>query len=364
MEQKKNQTETIPKLAPPGFIVKLELKARGIKQMDFAKQIDILPSHLSEILRGKKPMSDSLAQKIGEALKIPSKTLIIMQAEYECQQKKEQFSTENEQKAAVWLERYEDIIDIRTIFNYLGLSKMSMSEKENFCKDKLHLNDASEYNRVSGFYHKSQKTGCDAKMISTWTILAKYEARQKERPNAQYSKTNLDKLADELVVVFNENRNTINRTERVLASYGITFCVVPKIEKASIDGFTFIEDGQPSIIVTKRYNRIDNFAFAVLHEVAHLKKHLKTDGEMISITDTESDIRDEEQEANQYAADKLIPGKVWESAPSVQMNPYIIQREYTKWAERNNLNKWIVLGRVSHETGMYRFKSDPTREIQ
>ena len=45
------------------------------------------------------------------------------------------------------------------------------------------------------------------------------------------------------------------------------------------------------------------------------------------------------------------------------INPFLIQRDYTKWAIDNNINKWIVLGRISKETGMYRFKSDSYRKV-
>jgi HTH-type transcriptional regulator/antitoxin HigA len=47
----------------------------------------------------------------------------------------------------------------------------------------------------------------------------------------------------------------------------------------------------------------------------------------------------------------------------VPLNPYVIQKKYTQWAKSKGLNPWIVLGRVSHETGMYRFTSDSSRSI-
>ena len=31
--------------------------------------------------------------------------------------------------------------------------------------------------------------------------------------------------------------------------------------------------------------------------------------------------------------------------------------------DRKGLNKWIVLGRISYETGMYKFRSDESRRI-
>ena len=106
-------------------------------------------------------------------------------------------------------------------------------------------------------------------------------------------------------------------------------------------------------------------AFAVMHEVGHLKLHSSEDDEgkiNLPITDAEG-IPPEEKEANEYAANALIPESQWSSLPAMPLNPRYIQRECTKWAKNNTINKWIVLGRVSYETGMYMFKSDASREI-
>jgi len=169
----------------------------------------------------------------------------------------------------------------------------------------------------------------------------------------------------ELGEVFSDNHNTINRVEKVLNDYGIRFCVVPKIERASIDGYSFFIKGKPAIVVTMRYNRIDNFAFAVLHEVGHLKLHSSKDyRDNINLAYAEEELNTkEEQEANDFAAKALIPDDLWNNAPSVPLNPVVIQRDYSKWAKDMHLNKWIVLGRISYLTGIYMFKSDKTREI-
>lgn len=127
---------------------------------------------------------------------------------------------------------------------------------------------------------------------------------------------------------------------------------------------TLVSNGQPSIVITKRYNRIDNIAFAVLHEVGHLKLHINGDDERVSVADADEVNTKEEREANNYASQVLLPDSVWQDAPEVLMNPHLIQQKYSAWAKRKGLNKWIVLGRISHDTGMYMFKSDKSREIQ
>lgn len=71
----------------------------------------------------------------------------------------------------------------------------------------------------------------------------------------------------------------------------------------------------------------------------------------------------EEEQANEFAANALIPEELWNTQPAVQLNPRVIQARFTSWAKSINKNKWIVLGRASHETNIYIFKSDKTREI-
>lgn len=71
----------------PGFIIKMELRARGIKQKDFAERIAIQQSHLSEILKGTRNISDQMAKTIEGVLGIPSAHLIQLQAEYNFKKK-------------------------------------------------------------------------------------------------------------------------------------------------------------------------------------------------------------------------------------------------------------------------------------
>ena len=145
-----------------------------------------------------------------------------------------------------------------------------------------------------------------------------------------------------------------------MAAEGIAFCIEEKVDKASVDGYSFIEDGTPHIILTRRYDRIDNFAFALMHEVGHIYLHY-LDG---SRSDCKLSIPDYDNEsAEEKEANALIPNEEWKNAPRVRVNPAMIQRKYTQWAIEKGLNKWIVLGRISYETGMYKFRSDESRRI-
>ena len=349
----------------PGSIIKMELKARGMKQKDFAEKIAIQQSHLSEILKGNRNISDQMAETVEKVLGIPSAHLIQLQAEYNFRKKSAQIKDIKEHDAEMVLREYNDIYDMRVIFKQVGIKGYSSTEKLHFCKTTLHFaSPVDQHRRTYGYYHRSEKTGLDLRMISTWSVLAQYEAERQPIPIGKFDKSQIDQLSSELAVIFNDNHNTINRVSRKLSEYGIKFCVVPKIDRASIDGYSFIQNGKPSVVITKRYNRIDNIAFAVLHEIGHLKLHIDGDGERVTIIDNDELSKKEEREANNYATQVLLPDSIWKDAPEVPMNPQLIQKKYSAWAKRRGLNKWIVLGRISHDTGMYMFKTDSSREIQ
>ena len=362
----KKRAMEVTTITHPGFILGMEIRARGFTQKSFAEQIALQQSHLSEIIKGKRGISGQLAVKLEETLGIPADHWNQMQAKYDYEQKAVNLHNVAERDAESMLIAYNEIYDMRIIYKSVGLTGKPSSERLAFCKEQLRFGTpAVQQKQVQGYFHRSEKTGLDTRMIATWAELAKYEASRRPLPTGKFDKVKMDELAKELSFVFCENHNTINRVEKLLNDYGIRFCVVPKIERASIDGYSFFIKGKPAIVVTKRYNRIDNLAFAVLHEVGHLKLHSSENyNGNINLAYAEEELNTkEEQEANAFAAEALIPECLWADAPVVSLNPIEIQQKYSKWAKEKHLNKWIVLGRIFYLTGIYMFKSDKTREI-
>ena len=360
-----NLTPIVP--LPPGYIIKEELKARGIRQKDFAAQIKMQPSHLSEVIKGTRAINDQIAEKLERSLGIPIMFWLKDQSRYDCAKKElEQLSVE-EREAEISYSEYDKTCDMKTILKRLEQVYYSRTQQIDFCRSELGFASPAQAqiqfeSYKFGRYHKSEKTGLDKRMINTWSILARYSV--KNMPvTGTFRKEDSDNLSRELSVILHNNQNTEQEVRDALSKYGIRFTIVPKVDRASIDGYAFYcGDGIPAIVVTKRISKIDNFAFAVMHEVGHLVLHNVEDFPILSLSDEIEDYC--EDEANTYAANALIPEKIWREAPSVPINQFVIQKRYAKWADENKLNKWIVLGRISHETGMYKFKSDSSRDVQ
>ena len=67
----------------PGEVLNDELKERGIKQKDFAAKIGILPSHLNELIKGKRSFTVTIAMALETELDIPYDFWMRMQYGYE-----------------------------------------------------------------------------------------------------------------------------------------------------------------------------------------------------------------------------------------------------------------------------------------
>ena len=349
----------------PGTVLKLELEERGISQKEFAEMLGMQKSHLNEIIKGKRAMTNSVADKIEEELGISSVSLMNLQTQYEYDLRQIESRSVEEQEAINKLKLFDEIFDVKTLLKRLGCLCKTAVEKLHCIVSEIQQTEPAELKlEANGMFKKSSKTGQDPKMLMTWKLLAEATARRIKPKNA-FHREKKDELLEKLTKVFHSNSNTIDSITQILSDYGIVFCVVKKVEKASIDGYSFIENGIPYIIVTERYDRIDNFAFSVLHEVGHIFLHYLdgTNNEYhLSIPEYDNESL-EEREANIFAANTLIPNNTWKTAPKVRVNPNTIQKTYTDWADCNGFNKWIVLGRISYETGMYKFKSDESRRI-
>lgn len=67
----------------PGEVLNEELKDRGIKQKDFAAKIGIRPSHLNELIKGKRSFTVAFAMILEKELGISYDSWMRMQYGYE-----------------------------------------------------------------------------------------------------------------------------------------------------------------------------------------------------------------------------------------------------------------------------------------
>ena len=94
-----------------------------------------------------------------------------------------------------------------------------------------------------------------------------------------------------------------------LANHGIALVVEKHLKNTYLDGAVLrLGDGRPVIGLTLRYDRIDNFWFTLMHELAHVSLHMEDNGNRAFFDDLDlNESSRMEKEADEMAEDALIP---------------------------------------------------------
>ena len=205
------------------------------------------------------------------------------------------------------------------------------------------------------YFRRSDKYNYNPVNIFTWKHLAYNKSETLEYPR-KFSSDNLIKLSGALKTIFYENKDTMNRLKVLLQEFGIRFLILESEKGTHIDGFSFWKGDNPTITLTLRYQRIDNLAFTLMHEIYHVFYHLNKqtqDKAYITISDVRDNI--EEQEADIFANNFLIPSKEWQlfKERNEGVSPYAISLKIREFARQHQIHPAIVLGRYQHDYNVY-----------
>lgn len=157
------------------------------------------------------------------------------------------------------------------------------------------------------------------------------------------------KWVPELVRLSREPDGPIRALD-MLASRGIVLIVESQVPSLKIDGAAFLVDGRPVIGLTVRTDTVDNFWFTLMHELAHVTLHYRT-GLAVGFydqTDQETSVDEQEEEANRFASNLLIPEERWRrSTARIAKSAPVIER----FANELGIHPAIVFGRIRKERG-------------
>lgn len=146
-----------------------------------------------------------------------------------------------------------------------------------------------------------------------------------------------------------------------LAKHGIALVVAEHLPKTYLDGAAlWTIDQVPVVGMTIRYDRLDNFWFCLLHELAHLGRHFPDGKDEVFIDDLQLRERnherddDREREADEWAQDALIPPELWAEHPARHI-PNV--QNVLSLARQADVHPAVVAGRIRHDLHNYRLLS-------
>lgn len=304
---------------------------------------------VSEVLSGKRPLTMQMARALHANLGVPADVLL--------------------QQPGGELHSALEGIDWRR-FPLAEMAKRGWIEKrrnfashaEEIMRDLIRR-AGGEY-VLPAFFRKNDQARVSAKTDPyslkawCWEVLARANAH---RLLVGFKPDTVDLSFLRKVAMLSWSQDGPRLAQEFLANHGIHLVCLEHLPRTHLDGAALqLADGTPVIGLTLRYDRLDNFWFCLLHELAHIGRHM-------SATSNEAFVDDlslravqgarrvpRETEADEWAEHGLIPEDIWNTS-KVKDNPTPLA--VMELAQRLGIHPAIIAGRIRYETRNFRLLS-------
>ena len=335
----------------PGPVAALEFR---MQQQGLAPR-DLVPfigsrSKVSEVLAGKRSITMPMARALHEHLGIPAKVLL-----------QEQSTTADSPVDEIQWGRFplKEMAKRHWIPSVPNLAERA----EGLIRDLIDRAGGWPVARAA-LYRKNDhlrtnaKTDLHALHAWCWQVLA---TARGHLPEAAYQPGTVTLEFLRQVARLSCSEDGPRAAQEFLGQHGIPVVIERHLPRTYLDGAALrLGDGRPVVALTLRYDRIDSFWFCLLHELAHVGRHLGHAAgtafvDDLSLRTPERGPEDErETEADAWAAEALIPTAVWATSP-VRKEP--TPMSVMSLASRLQVHPATVAGRVRFERQDYRLLS-------
>ena len=216
----------------------------------------------------------------------------------------------------------------------------------------------------AGLYRKTDTLRANAKtdpyalQAWCWQVMA---TAIRDHPHGDYTAgtVTLDFLKQ--VARLSWSKEGPKQAQGFLANNGIPLVIVEHLPRTYLDGAALrLSDGRPAVALTLRYDRLDNFWFCLLHELAHIGRHMDNNDGHTFVDDLtlrrlgEGRQDPREAQADDWAEEALLPRTIWETS-TVRERP--TPMAVLELAQALHVHPAIVAGRVRYERRNYRLLS-------
>ncbi|MDE2816052.1 MAG: HigA family addiction module antitoxin [Chloroflexota bacterium] len=341
-----------PTTAPhPGEVICDYLEFYGWSQRDLARRTQLTPKTISEICNRKAAIKPHTALKLERVFQRPAHLWLNLQRQFDETLARQQmilqsqnwidwarkFPLKEMKKLQFSLEATQS--DVDALLNYFGVSSPES------------WNSVWEAFDVS--YRQTRKFKKSKWAISAWVRETELLATQIEM--GPYNEQRLLSIIGKLRG-FTRKRveEALGPVQELCALAGVAVVWVPELPHSGISGCArWLPDKKALIGLTLRYKTDDQMWFSFFHELGHLllhknKRSFVVDNAAKDLSDRviDPEMQKYEAEANQFAADTLVPP----SALTAFVRAGIFSNESIhEFAEEIGIGPGILVGRLQHD---------------
>lgn len=328
-------------LPSPVEAIKFRMDQQKLSQKDLIPFIGSA-SKVSEILSGKRQLSLNMIRKLSAGLGISAEVLI--------RQPLQEISIDTETDWQAF-----PLSEMRKRGYFEGFSQ-SMQELREYAAEEVGKFLSSIPNGFSlqptllrsSAHLRSNDKETNTYALWAWQVRVLQKAQEESLPvNYRHGIVDQDYMR-KLAQLSWSDQGPLLAIEYLNRS-GIHLIIEPHLPMTYLDGAACLNSlGNPVIALTLRHDRLDNFWFTLMHELAHIALHIdNTETWFIDDLDAEGTER-VEKEADTLAQNALISSDNWQKIQ--QSDPSSIRA----LSQSLSLSPCIIAGRLRHETHNHR----------
>lgn len=320
-----------------------------MEQLDL-KQRDLVPfigsrARVSEVLAGKRPLSLTMIRALHKGLGIPA--AVLLQEDPTAADTDEDFDWQkfplNEMRKRGWI-KAPKIRRLKPHAEHLMLEFLRP------------LGGTAGATTVSAMFKRTRSVRA-ARSIDQHASLAWCARVQtislEGSVSGRFSRASMDDSVLTDIARLSSKEKGPQLVRDALSELGIHFIVEPHLQRTHLDGAALMSPtGEPIVAMTLRHNRLDHFWFCLLHELAHVTRHLSDPFDLcIDDLDAPAGNAPLEEQADRMAREALVPTKVFRRsrAYSARTPASVIDL-----AQRTGVHPAVVAGRVRYESNNFR----------
>lgn len=334
------------RVAPPGETLQEVLEDRQMSQAELAERTGRPKKTINEIVRGKAALTSETAIQFERVLGIPANFWSSLERNYQdsMARRREDALLEASKpwlkqipvsslETFGWIERQSRPADkVREVLNFFGVASPSEWQKV------FQLPQAS--------FRHSPSFKSEAGALAAWLRKGELEAQSiRCKPFAQSAFE--DALAEARALTLQAPEVFVPKLVDLCAAAGVAVVFVRELPKCRVHGATrWLSANRALIQLSLRYKTDDHLWFTFFHEAGHILLHGKR---LIFIEEGRASNSVEEEAANRFAADRLIPPGALEELRGPARSRRLSEAQVRNFAQKLHIAPGIVVGRLQHE---------------
>lgn len=330
-------------VSPPGDTILDFLEERGWKQTDLAKRTGYTTKHISQLINGKAPITDETAIKLERVVGSTAQFWLSREVQY--REGLVRIAERDMLKVvADWLKELplKEMIDFGWIRGFADRGEQVAECLRFFGVATVDV-WRKEYGEPLAAFRSSSKFDKHAGAVAAWL-------RQGERSattirTESYDKASFKEALGSLRALTKESDPEIFVPQLIetCARTGVAVVIEPAPKGCPVSGATlWLSPDKALLMLSLRHKTNDHFWFSFFHEAGHLLRH----GKRLRFIEMEGALSTEhEEEANEFAADWLIPHHDARNLATLGQSESAIRT----FADQLGIAPGIVLGRMQKE---------------